>query len=102
MLSRAHNSLRLEILPLTLFDSRFCQQFLANPMIPISQGEGDPMPYFPNVPRCQHLKVNGTQCGSPGQSSRRSCRQSESCRYRRRRARGHIARSRGTRCRSIR
>lgn len=61
MLSRAHNSLRLKILPLTLFDSRFCQQFLANPMIPISQGEGDPMPYFPNVPRRQHLKVNGTQ-----------------------------------------
>src|SRR5258708_36942995 len=75
MLSRTHNSLRLKILPLTLFNSRFFQQFLANPMIPINQGEGDgdPMPYYPNVPRCQHLKVNGTQCGSPALTRNRFC-----------------------------
>jgi hypothetical protein len=26
-----------------------------------------------NVPRCQHVKVNGTQCGSPAIRSRRHC-----------------------------
>ncbi len=26
-----------------------------------------------NVPRCQHVKVNGTQCGSPALHSRRLC-----------------------------
>lgn len=26
-----------------------------------------------NVPRCQHLKVNGTQCGSPALRRRRKC-----------------------------
>ncbi|MGA9389951.1 MAG: hypothetical protein WBV69_05850 [Candidatus Sulfotelmatobacter sp.] len=26
-----------------------------------------------NVPRCQHVKVNGTQCGSPALRSRRCC-----------------------------
>jgi hypothetical protein len=26
-----------------------------------------------NVPRCQHVKVNGTQCGSPALRSRRRC-----------------------------
>ncbi len=31
------------------------------------------MPYFPNVPRCQHLKVNGTQCGSPALNRNRFC-----------------------------
>src|SRR5260370_17235364 len=31
------------------------------------------MPYYPNVPRCQHLKVNGTQCGSPALTRNRFC-----------------------------
>ena len=26
-----------------------------------------------NVPRCQHIKMNGTQCGSPALRSRRLC-----------------------------
>src|SRR6202007_2979431 len=28
---------------------------------------------FDNVPRCQHIKVNGTQCGSPALRWRRRC-----------------------------
>jgi hypothetical protein len=28
---------------------------------------------FDNVPRCQHVKVNGTQCGSPALRRRRHC-----------------------------
>lgn len=28
---------------------------------------------FENVPRCQHVKVNGTQCGSPALRRRRHC-----------------------------
>jgi hypothetical protein len=28
---------------------------------------------FENVPRCQHLKMNGTQCGSPALRRRRHC-----------------------------
>jgi hypothetical protein len=31
------------------------------------------MAYLPNVPRCQHLKVNGTQCGSPALRRNRFC-----------------------------
>jgi hypothetical protein len=30
------------------------------------------MPYL-DVPRCQHIKVNGTQCGSPALKRRRFC-----------------------------
>jgi hypothetical protein len=29
--------------------------------------------YSPNVPRCQHIKVNGTQCGSPALRKERFC-----------------------------
>jgi hypothetical protein len=29
--------------------------------------------YSPNVPRCQHIKVNGTQCGSPAVRCNRFC-----------------------------
>jgi hypothetical protein len=28
---------------------------------------------IPNVPRCQHLKVNGIQCGSPALRRNRFC-----------------------------
>ncbi len=28
---------------------------------------------LPNVPRCQHLKVNGTQCGSPALKENKFC-----------------------------
>ena len=28
---------------------------------------------FENVPRCQHVKINGTQCGSPALRRRRHC-----------------------------
>lgn len=31
------------------------------------------MKFLPNVPRCQHLKVNGTQCGSPALRRNRFC-----------------------------
>jgi hypothetical protein len=26
-----------------------------------------------NVPRCQHIKMNGTQCGSPALNRKRQC-----------------------------
>jgi hypothetical protein len=29
--------------------------------------------YPPNIPRCQHIKVNGTQCGSPALHRRKYC-----------------------------
>jgi len=39
-------------------------------MIPkIEGGEGDSS----NIPRCRHIKVNGTQCGSPAVRDRRFC-----------------------------
>jgi hypothetical protein len=28
---------------------------------------------FDNVPRCQHVKINGTQCGCPALRRRRLC-----------------------------
>jgi hypothetical protein len=30
-------------------------------------------PYPNNIPRCQHIKINGTQCGSPALRSNRFC-----------------------------
>lgn len=30
-------------------------------------------PFLPNVPPCQHLKINGTQCGSPALRRNRFC-----------------------------
>jgi hypothetical protein len=29
--------------------------------------------YSPNIPRCQYIKVNGTQCGSPAMRRNRFC-----------------------------
>ena len=37
-----------------------------------------------NVPRCQHVKVNGTQCGSPALRRRRHCYFHDSVQRRRR------------------
>jgi hypothetical protein len=78
-------------MPLSLTLSRFCLQLIsfqrfcsgspANPMIPEDHYlEGIPVhrspqqpktepykftsPFSLNIPRCRHLKVNGTQCGS--------------------------------------
>ncbi|HEY1801367.1 MAG TPA: hypothetical protein VGG46_10575 [Terriglobales bacterium] len=31
------------------------------------------MLYSPNIPRCQYIKVNGTQCGSPAMRRNRYC-----------------------------
>jgi hypothetical protein len=32
------------------------------------------MPIYPdNIPRCQHIKINGVQCGSPAQKRSRFC-----------------------------
>src|SRR5882724_12109008 len=31
------------------------------------------MSYSPNIPRCQHIKVNGIQCGSPALRGDRFC-----------------------------
>jgi hypothetical protein len=58
-------------------------------MIPDIQGVGDTLPIsfrqtklknareknmgMDNVPRCQHIKMNGTQCGSPALHWRRQC-----------------------------
>ena len=56
-----------------LFTQRFCLPSHAILMIPKIEGErGIPM-YSSNIPRCQHIKVNGTQCGSPAVRDRRFC-----------------------------
>jgi hypothetical protein len=70
--------LALKILPLTPFYSEILTETLrdlhdsARP-----QGEGVgafPMSMYPtSIPRCQHVKVNGTLCGSPALHRRRYC-----------------------------
>src|SRR5277367_3480092 len=46
-------------------------------MIPIDQGGGGwsiLMSFYPNnIPRCEHLKINGTQCGSPALKRNHFC-----------------------------
>ncbi len=43
-------------------------------MIPLEGGEGGTLiSYDVHIPRCAHIKTNGTQCGSPALRERRYC-----------------------------
>src|SRR5947207_11522382 len=69
MFPSTHNSFVSKILPVTLFDPRFSKKFSPYPAdCNRSPGEGGALIltyYEYRVPRCQHIKTNGTQCGSP-------------------------------------
>src|SRR5436190_2902715 len=69
MFPSTHNSFVSKILPVTLFDPRFSKKFFPYPAdCNRSPGEGGALIltyYEYRVPRCQHIKTNGTQCGSP-------------------------------------
>src|SRR3989442_666169 len=69
MLASFHNSFVSKILPVTLFNPRFSKKFFPYPAdCNRSPGEGGALIltyYECRVPRCQHIKTNGTQCGSP-------------------------------------
>src|SRR5208282_6290145 len=74
MPSHSPNPRGLKILPLTHCTPEIKSQNPANSMIPVNHGGGgvgDHMPNFPN--RCQHIKVNGTQCGSPALRRNKFC-----------------------------
>src|SRR5437667_2005595 len=64
-----HNSFVSKILPVTLFNPRFSENFFPILLIAIDhRGRGGALIltfYQYRVPRCQHIKTNGTQCGSP-------------------------------------
>src|SRR6266566_1909816 len=64
-----HNSFVSRILPVTLFNPRFSKKFFPILLIAIDhRGRGGALIltyYEYRVPRCQHIKTNGTQCGSP-------------------------------------
>src|SRR5256884_7191046 len=69
MFTSFHNSFVSKILPVTLFNPRFCKKIFPYPAdCNGSPGEGwsthlDLLRI--SCPRCQHIKTNGTQCGSP-------------------------------------
>src|SRR3989442_907163 len=69
MLASFHNSFVSKILPVTLFNPRFSKKFSPILLIAIDhRGRGGALIltyYEYRVPRCQHIKTNGTQCGSP-------------------------------------
>src|SRR6266496_1844351 len=69
MFPSIHNSFVSKILPVTLFNPRFSKKFFPYPAdCNRSPGEGGALIltyYEYRVPRCQHIKTNGTQCGSP-------------------------------------
>src|SRR5437870_8480139 len=72
MFPSIHNSFVSKILPVTLFNPRFSKNFFPYPAdCNRSPGEGWRggaliLTYYEyRVPRCQHIKTNGTQCGSP-------------------------------------
>ena len=71
------NSCVSKILPTTLFPAKICREFLPTLMIPQDRRGGGGvfiMSIYPrSIARCQHIKVNGTQCGSPSLKSRRLC-----------------------------
>src|SRR5207253_3564725 len=63
-----HNSFVSKILPVTLFNPRFSKKIFPYPAdCNRSPGGGALiLTYYEyRVPRCQHIKTNGTQCGSP-------------------------------------
>src|SRR5207302_19479 len=62
--------------PLTSLYSKIYTHFPATLLIPKDQrGRGGAliMASLSNIPRCQHIKVNGTQCGSPALKRNRFC-----------------------------
>src|SRR5437879_2595022 len=69
MFISTHNSFVSKILPATPFNPRFSKKFSPILLIAIDhRGEGWSTHlafYEYRVPRCQHIKTNGTQCGSP-------------------------------------
>src|SRR5437016_8627106 len=70
MFPSLHNSFVSKILPVTLFNPRFSKKISPILLIAIDhRGRGGALIltcyYEYRVPRCQHLKTNGTQCGSP-------------------------------------
>jgi hypothetical protein len=65
-----------KIFPATNCTSKIKSKFPHNPMIPENRGGGGRgqesyMSSYPN--RCQHIKINGTQCGSPALRRNRFC-----------------------------
>src|SRR5437870_2090958 len=64
-----HNSFVSKILAVTLFNPRFSKKISPILLIAIDhRGRGGALIltyYEYRVPRCQHIKTNGTQCGSP-------------------------------------
>src|SRR5437870_719109 len=69
MFASFHNSFVSKILPVTLFNPRFSKKNFPYPAdCNRSPGRGGALIltyYEYRVPRCQHIKTNGTQCGSP-------------------------------------
>src|SRR5205809_2791709 len=69
MFVSTHNSFVSKILPVTLFNPRFSKKIFPYPAdCNRSPGRGGALIltyYEYRVPRCQHIKTNGTQCGSP-------------------------------------
>src|SRR5207245_1860713 len=69
MFPSLHNSFVSKILPVTLFNPRFSKKIFPYPAdCNRSPGRGGALIltyYEYRVPRCQHIKTNGTQCGSP-------------------------------------
>jgi hypothetical protein len=73
------NPFVLKIFPVTPFNSKISTTVPSYPYDSNrSQGEGDGEKFmftlYPHsIPRCQHIKVNGTQCGSPALRRNRLC-----------------------------
>src|SRR2546429_4634484 len=69
MFVSTHNSFVSKILPVTLFNPRFSKKIFPYPAdCNRSPGRGGALIltyYEYRGPRCQHIKTNGTQCGSP-------------------------------------
>jgi len=79
MLLSPPNPFVSKILPVTPFNSKISTTVPSYPYdCNRSQGEGDGEKFmftlYPHsIPRCQHIKVNGTQCGSPALRRNRLC-----------------------------
>src|SRR5208282_6094370 len=77
MLFSTPNPFVSKILPVTPFNSKISTLVPRYPSDSTrSQGEGVEkiMSLYPHsIPRCQHIKVNGTQCGSPALRRNRLC-----------------------------
>ena len=74
MPSSIHNPFVSKIFPVTLLNSKLLTLVPSDSKRSGGRGWRPFMSFYPsNIPRCEHIKTNGTQCGSPALRHKKLC-----------------------------